>query len=50
MRHDWQGTNTLIVGLARDIGRLEGPVSRIHGVTPQFEVRDEGDSQEGDKK
>ena len=49
MRHDWQGTNRLMVGLARDIGRLEGTVSRTHGVTPKFEVRDEGDSQEGDE-
>ena len=49
MRHDRQETNRLIVGLVRDIGRLEGTVSRTHGVTPKFEVRDEGDSQEGDE-
>ena len=49
MRHDRQGPNRLMVGLVRDIGRLEGTVSRTHGVTPKFEVRDEGDSQEGDE-
>jgi hypothetical protein len=27
----------------------QGTVSRTHGVTPKFEVRDEGDSQEGDE-
>ena len=49
MRHDRQETNRLMLGLVRDIGRREGTVSRIHGVTPKFEVRDEGDSQEGDE-